>query len=55
LNLSGNLDISSMPNLTDLNISLTGITGVTFPNDGGNLQKLHLNNSITNLHLANQR
>ena len=55
LNLSGNLDISNMPNLTDLNISLTGITGVTFPSDGGNLQKLHLNSSITNLHLANQR
>ena len=54
-NLDGELNIANMPHLTDLNISLTNISSIKFPDNGGNLQALHLNSSINNLNLINQQ
>jgi hypothetical protein len=52
-NLTMAVDVSGCINIEEVYFDGTGITGIQLPN-GGNLKKLHLPNTITNLTLRNQ-
>lgn len=52
-NLTMAVDISGCINIEEVYFDGTGITGIQLPN-GGNLKKLHLPSTITNLTLQNQ-
>ena len=52
-NLTMAVDVSGCINIEEVYFDGTGITGIQLPN-GGNLKKLHLPNTITNLTLQNQ-
>lgn len=52
-NLTMAVDISNCSNIEDVYFDGTSITALSLPN-GGNLKKLHLPNTITNLTLRNQ-
>ena len=52
-NLTMAVDVSGCTNIEEVYFDGTGVTGISLPN-GGNLKKLHLPNTITNLILQNQ-
>lgn len=52
-NLTMAVDVSGCINIEEVYFDGTGITGIQLPN-GGNLKKLHLPDTITNLTLQNQ-
>lgn len=52
-NLTMSVDISNCSNIEEVYFDSTSITALSLPN-GGNLKKLHLPNTITNLTLRNQ-
>lgn len=54
MSLNTAIDVSNLKNLTELNLSLTNVSQVTFPVDGGILSKLKLGPQIKDLTLANQ-
>lgn len=54
VNLTQNVDASGCTNIEEVYLDGTSVTGATLPN-GGNLKKLHLPGTVTNLTLRNQK